>query len=246
VSTPDRPSREELPGEGSGSESLGQGSRQPESSWLPPAGEQPETDPTGRPWERPAAEAPATQHAQAPSAWPGAGSPATPQAPAYANWPGADAPAQAPARPFTIAGYGSRAGAAAIDFLIRVAIAIVIVLIFGGAAAAAGGDFTVGLNIGSLLASVVGWVYATVMIAQYNGQTVGHKATSSRVVRADGGPLTAGQAFVREGLVKGILFDGLGILLLFIPTLLNYLWPLWDKDNEALHDKICSTRIVDA
>jgi len=228
VSTPDRPSREELPGS-SGSESLADQQQGHDSGgWLPPAGEPAEHDPTGRPWERPAG--------------------ATPQAPAYASWPGSEQTAlpAAGVSGLAVAGYGSRAGAAAIDFLIRAAIAIVVVLIFGGAAAAAGGDFTIGINIGSLLATVIGWVYATVMIAQYNGQTVGHKVTSSRIVHADGSALSAGQAFVREGLVKGILFDFLGALLLFIPTLLNYLWPLWDKDNEALHDKICSTRVVDA
>ena len=28
--------------------------------------------------------------------------------------------------------------------------------------------------------------------------------------------------------------------------LLDYLWPLWDPKNEALHDKIGGTRVVEA
>jgi len=240
VSTPeDRPSREDLPGS-SGAESAGD--PRAAGGWLPPA-EQPEgaTDPAGRPWERPPSPSPS------PSSWPGAGDPATPQAPAYASWPGSEE-ATAPARAGAVgvADYGPRALAAFVDFLIRLVIALVVVGIFAGAAAAAGGDPDVGINLGSLLATVVGWVYATVMIAQYNGQTVGHKASSTRIVRADGSPLSAGQAFVREALVKSLLFEFVGVIFLLIPFLLNYLWPLWDKDNEALHDKICSTRVVDA
>ncbi len=35
-----------------------------------------------------------------------------------------------------------------------------------------------------------------------------------------------------------------GLFTILILPLLNYLWPLWDKKNEALHDKMCSTRVV--
>src|SRR4051794_34821721 len=33
---------------------------------------------------------------------------------------------------------------------------------------------------------------------------------------------------------------------LFIPTILDYLWPLWDERNEALHDKMAHTWVVRA
>ena len=31
-----------------------------------------------------------------------------------------------------------------------------------------------------------------------------------------------------------------------MPTILNYLWPLWDDKNQALHDKIVKSRVVRA
>ena len=29
-----------------------------------------------------------------------------------------------------------------------------------------------------------------------------------------------------------------------IPWFLNFFWPLWDDENRALHDMICSTHVV--
>ena len=30
----------------------------------------------------------------------------------------------------------------------------------------------------------------------------------------------------------------------FVYTLLDYLWPLWDDKNQAIHDKIAKTNVV--
>ena len=97
---------------------------------------------------------------------------------------------------------------------------------------------------------MIGWlimvfVYAPLMLARRDGQTFGHRVTSTRVVMADGTPIGGGMAFVREVLVKWGLFELLGSAFLLIPLLANYLWPLWDKNNEALHDKVCRTRVVE-
>jgi uncharacterized RDD family membrane protein YckC len=51
---------------------------------------------------------------------------------------------------------------------------------------------------------------------------------------------------VREVLAKALLIEGLGGIAFSIPTILNYLWPLWDDRDEALHDKLCGTRVVPA
>jgi uncharacterized RDD family membrane protein YckC len=32
----------------------------------------------------------------------------------------------------------------------------------------------------------------------------------------------------------------------YIPALLDYLWPLWDKRNQALHDKVVNSIVVRA
>ena len=54
-----------------------------------------------------------------------------------------------------------------------------------------------------------------------------------------------GRGVRARGPRQGLLFEGIGGLAFCIPTLLNYLWPLWDDTNEALHDKMCDTRVVE-
>jgi uncharacterized RDD family membrane protein YckC len=94
------------------------------------------------------------------------------------------------------------------------------------------------------LGQLASWPYAPIMMARTNGQTVGHRFTQTRITWDDGSPATGGRAATREILIKGILFDSLAGFLCYIPTLLNYLWPLWDDKNEALHDKVCNTHVV--
>ena len=152
--------------------------------------------------------------------------------------PAAEAPAVA------TADFRSRAGAAFVDFFVRMAILLAASLV--GALVSAGGAETATVATQAVtIAGVVGaLLYAPIMIARTGGQTVGHRAVGTRIVRQDGSDLTAGMAGIREVLVKGVLFEGLAVFLAFVPTLLNYLWPLWDDRDEALHDKVCSTRVV--
>ncbi len=174
-----------------------------------------------------------------------AGPPAAPAPPAtraegeQAGW--WSAPQTSPADSTPTATYGARVVAAVVDALIRIAILVVGLLI--GAAAGAGSDGP--LVVGFALGWVAGLAYAPVMMARTGGQTLGHKASSTRIVRDDGTTLGGGGAFVREVLVKWALFDVVGGFFL-LPTLLNYLWPLWDERDQALHDKMLHTRVVRA
>jgi uncharacterized RDD family membrane protein YckC len=105
----------------------------------------------------------------------------------------------------------------------------------------------VGLGCGLVLGYVLAlFVYAPLMMARTDGQTVGHRVTDTRVVMTDGSRMSGGRAFVREALVKNVLIEGVGIFTLYILPIVNYLFPLWDPDNEALHDKMCKTRVVRA
>jgi uncharacterized RDD family membrane protein YckC len=154
---------------------------------------------------------------------------------------GARVPAGEPAE------WVARAGAALLDLLVRFAIVFVATLL--GAIAYAGGDAAgdAGTTVGFVIGALAAYAYAPWMIATRNGQTLGHRATSTRIVRTNGAPLSGGGAFVREVLAKGLLFDAILIwLTLGILPLLNYLWPLWDDRNEALHDKMCGTAVVKA
>lgn len=91
---------------------------------------------------------------------------------------------------------------------------------------------------------LVGGVYYLLQMPRTNGRTLGKMATGIRVVRESGQPVDVGFTLFRQTLVIFMLFWGLAALLLFIPTILNYLWPLWDDKNQALHDKIVKSRVV--
>ena len=89
--------------------------------------------------------------------------------------------------------------------------------------------------------------YAPALMARggdRNGQTWGKQVVGIQVVRDSGQPVDLGFGFIREFLVKSLLFGTLGGFLFYIPTLLNFLWPLWDDENRCLHDMVVSTHVV--
>ncbi len=103
-------------------------------------------------------------------------------------------------------------------------------------------------DVGTYLLSgfilLVGAIYYALTIGrsgENNGQTIGMQVVNIRIVRETGEPMTAGTAILRETLVKGIL-----MAICFIVTILNYLAPLWDDRNQAWHDKIVNTLVVEA
>lgn len=144
-----------------------------------------------------------------------------------------------------LASYGARAWAATIDFVVRLLI-LIVPAVSGAVMDAVVGTSDVFLVLGLVAGLVVAYLlYAPFLMASNNGQTWGHRAAGIRVVRRSGAPLSFGKAFVREALVKGVLIEWLGGTIVVVP-ILNYLWPLWDARNEALHDKICETVVVEA
>ncbi len=83
------------------------------------------------------------------------------------------------------------------------------------------------------------------LIALRRAQTPGKQIVGIQAVRAHSGePLGWGMMFVREFLVKGILFGLLSAVTLGIMFLVDNLWPLWDQDKQALHDKVVGTQIA--
>src|SRR4051812_6148494 len=77
-----------------------------------------------------------------------------------------------------------------------------------------------------------------------NGMTLGKQVCGIRVIKADGTPVTAGFAALREIVVRWLLFGIVGSFFLGLPGLLDVLWPLWDDKNQALHDKVVSSYVV--
>ncbi|MEA2221721.1 MAG: hypothetical protein QOH83_97 [Solirubrobacteraceae bacterium] len=145
-----------------------------------------------------------------------------------------------------LADWGSRFEAAFVDFFVR--LAIVAVCAGAGALLYLSGDSAgeIGLVVGVGVGVLGSWlVYAPVMMARTDGQTVGHRAANTRVVMADGSRMSGGRAFLREAVVKQLLIETIGSFTLYVLPIVNYLFPLWDPtNNEALHDTMCRTRVV--
>jgi len=108
----------------------------------------------------------------------------------------------------------------------------------------------VGSPLSALLDAVVYFLYEGLLLASWNGQTIGKKVMSVRVVSADSQPLTTTKTFTRAG-VKAIL-SVVGSIkppatsFLGIASLLDYLWPFWDANKQTWHDKAAGTYVVRA
>ena len=175
------------------------------------------------------------------------------------------------ARP--LSGWWARVAAFIIDYLITIAFAlpfiIAAILIVAGIDFSAvkivdgevkglttNEEVSIGLAVVILLAGnlLVGFTYQPLTMArkgQQNGRTWGMQALGIRVVRESGAAMTYGPALVRQFLVMGVLYgviSGVGNAVTVIggtiAIALAYLWPLWDKQNRALQDFICSTHVV--
>lgn len=77
-----------------------------------------------------------------------------------------------------------------------------------------------------------------------NGQTWGKQLLDIRVVRDSGRPFDFWTAALREIVLKQLAVGAASVIVPLIPFLLDYLWPLWDNRNRALHDMGASTHVV--
>ena len=99
--------------------------------------------------------------------------------------------------------------------------------------------------LGSLLwgiAATIGW-YIWAFIVFANGKTPGKQVVGIRVVKSDLRLCNWGDMFVREILIKTILESIVAFI--FVPGwLVANLWPLWDDNRQALHDKMIQTVVI--
>jgi uncharacterized RDD family membrane protein YckC len=190
------------------------------------------TDPFGAPLE----------DQREPVAPPGWAPPVAPSTEPVAEWqpPAGGAPSVA-GEP---ASWWSRVGATILDGLVVAVIAIVLGVGIAGVALDADDEAL------EALAAVAGLIVAALYYGllmrrggERNGQTWGKQAVGIRVVRTDGKQMTFGYALLRELLVKTVLFGYVAVFTLYLATLLNYLWPLWDPRNRALHDRVARTLV---
>ena len=96
-----------------------------------------------------------------------------------------------------------------------------------------------------ILSAIVCVVYvAWWLVTIKRGQTPGKQVVGIRVIRKSGEPSGRAYTFVREFVVKGLLLGLLVGATGGVVILVNYLWPLWDSERQALHDKLMSTLVV--
>jgi uncharacterized RDD family membrane protein YckC len=180
---------------------------------------------------------------------PPAGSWAPPPPPPPVPAAGSREPYFTPAggEPQQLSGYGARVGAFFLDLLVVFGLQFALGFVIGIVVAASGGKVSDDRDLFQALSIALGLLvtlcYLTILESRkgaHNGQTLGKQATGIRIVRDDGQPMTFGRALLREGVGKQLL----GIITLYIYLIVDYLWPLWDRENQALHDKIASTHVV--
>ena len=89
------------------------------------------------------------------------------------------------------------------------------------------------LGVSMLLNLIVGCSYETFFIARF-GATPGKMALGLKVVRPDGGPITAGRAAGRyfAKIVSSMIL------------MIGYIMAGFDSQKRALHDMICDTRVI--
>jgi uncharacterized RDD family membrane protein YckC len=130
------------------------------------------------------------------------------------------------------AGWGYRVAAFLTDAGIALFVAILAAVLFAGDDA--GTQATV-----VVLTCVAVWILVTsVAMAIFDGQTVGKKLTGTRVVIQDR-PLGFGFSLLRDQLLR---------LLYLVPLffLVDSLWAAFDKQSQALRDKMLGTHVVHA
>lgn len=149
------------------------------------------------------------------------------------------------------ASWWSRAGAALLDSLIIVVIAVGIRALFARYAL---GEPVRKLDYSYVFklvtAMLAAALYYPVLMRQTDGRALGKMALKIRVVSTSGRPMSLSLAATREVIIQTGVIGGLASLPGPLRVgglavgLLDYLWPLWDHEKRALHDMIVSTRVI--
>ncbi|MFN0027899.1 MAG: RDD family protein [Acidimicrobiales bacterium] len=195
--------------------------------------QQPDQGPWGQPAANPYA-APAGQY----TTW----SPTGP-AGAYGIGPGA-------IHPDLLASWGKRFLAKVVDTVLIVTVYVVLIMAFARDdlqdinaqdnqfQLALGGNFL----LAQLLAALIGFAYLALLNGR--GQTLGKMMVGIRVVhRQTGQPIGAA-----KGLLRHLIQFFASFLSCFgaVFVLVDSLWPLWDSNNQTLHDKVAGSVVIKA
>jgi uncharacterized RDD family membrane protein YckC len=153
-------------------------------------------------------------------------------------------------RGYQLSSWWRRVGASFVDALIVVPSSTGLFLLLGGDA----GEFfdrndypipdagQLGVSGSAVLIALL---YFPAIMKRTNGRTLGKLAVGIRVVRTDEQPMTFTRAALREVAIKYLLV-GSAPFVNPVLSFLDGLWPLWDKENRAIHDMLARTRVIRA
>jgi uncharacterized RDD family membrane protein YckC len=96
-----------------------------------------------------------------------------------------------------------------------------------------------------LVTLIVGW-YIWLFFTAKTSQSPAKRLLNVYIIELDKGEtISAGRVWVRDVVVKSILFNGiLGNITFGIATLLDAAWVLFDPNRQSLHDKMVGTVVV--
>ena len=136
-----------------------------------------------------------------------------------------------------------RLGAFTVDAVLDCIIGLSLVAIIFGLIFGTDGFFTFLLG---LLAFMIFLAYATwKILCLRHGQTPGKKILNLYVIRSNSMRAGGWYMFLREHLIKGLLFFGIASSITFyIVPVVAAAWLLWDKDRQTLWDKVVATTVI--
>lgn len=153
----------------------------------------------------------------------------------------ADEPRRPAAEGGALASWGTRALAFALDSLLITG--VLVALSLAATALGAGDQRRIVTSVVYFVGVPLGLLYAPLLMARRgaaNGQTVGKQMMAIRVVREDGRPFTFWNGLMRQVVGQQLLAG----LTFYVWALVDYLWPLPDPRNQALHDKLARTLVI--
>jgi uncharacterized RDD family membrane protein YckC len=101
-----------------------------------------------------------------------------------------------------------------------------------------------------VVAVIAALLYYPPLVRYTDGQTLGKRLLRIRVIRTDSRHMSLAFAALREVGIKIVLLDLITILpivgaaLSLLIVWADILWPLWDRENRALHDMLVGTRVI--
>ena len=135
-------------------------------------------------------------------------------------------------------GWWRRAAALLVDSLV-VGVLIIVPLLLAAIVAEVNEDVGVIVFILAVIFAIAAPIFYTIYLTGTEpGQTVGKRALGIRVRHAEQ------DRAIGYGPSAGRYLITFAFGIFYIPALFDYLWPLWDKRNQCLHDKVANSIVV--